>query len=95
MVRRGNQLLQAGDIVAARRFFERAAADGDAAVLLGVGQTFDPLFLAESGMRGPTGDAAAAAQWYGKAAGAGSKDAAARLRLLARVFPQLAAAAAK
>jgi hypothetical protein len=82
MVARGYQLLGAGDIISARRFFERAAASGDAAAACGVGKSFDPLFLRQVGARGLSGDAATAMVWYRKAAEAGSREAQGRLRRL-------------
>jgi TPR repeat protein len=82
MVRRGNDLLAAGDIISARRFFERAAAAGDAAAACGVGKSFDPVFLREIGTRGLSGDAATAVVWYRRAAAAGDREAQARLQRL-------------
>jgi hypothetical protein len=82
IVARGYQLLGAGDIISARRFFERAAASGDAAAACGVGKSFDPLFLRQVGARGLSGDAATAIVWYRKAAEAGSREAQGRLRRL-------------
>jgi hypothetical protein len=82
MVRRGNELLAAGDIISARRFFERAAAAGDAAAACGVGKSFDPVFLREIGARGLSGDAASAIVWYNRAAAAGDREAQARLQRL-------------
>ncbi len=82
MVRRGEQLLAAGDIIPARRFFERAAADGDAAAACGLGKSYDPLFLRRLRVVGPVGDAAAAIAWYRRAAAAGSADARTRLERL-------------
>jgi type II secretory pathway predicted ATPase ExeA len=82
MVRRGNQLLAAGDVISARRFFERAAAAGDAAAACGVGKSFDPLFLRQMGARGLSGDAVTAIVWYRKATEAGNREAQERLRRL-------------
>jgi TPR repeat protein len=82
MVRHGNALLAAGDIISARRFFERAAAAGDAAAACGVGKSFDPEFLGQVRARGITGDAATAIAWYRKAAAAGDREAQVRLQRL-------------
>jgi type II secretory pathway predicted ATPase ExeA len=82
LVRRGNQLLAAGDIVSARHFFERAAQAGDAAAACGLAKSYDPLFLRQVGTRGVKGDLAKAESWYRQAAGAGNAEAVARLERL-------------
>jgi hypothetical protein len=87
LIVRGDQLLATGDIVAARLFFQRAAEQGSGPAATEVGKTFDPLFLEQAHVRGIRGDAAAAADWYRKAAAAGDHQGQTRLdRLLAR-FP--------
>ncbi|HUH83344.1 MAG TPA: hypothetical protein VLX85_01975, partial [Stellaceae bacterium] len=83
MLQRGDQLFAAGDIVSARQFYERAATSGNAAALCGVGRSFDPLVLRNSGVLGMVGDAATAIAWYRKAADAGSAEAEMRLKRLA------------
>jgi TPR repeat protein len=88
MVRRGNQLLAAGDIVSARRFFERAADKGDAAAACGLGKSYDPLFLRQVGARGVAGDRAQATAWYGRAAAGGYSEAALRLQWLRASYPE-------
>jgi tetratricopeptide (TPR) repeat protein len=88
LVQRGNDLLRTGDIVAARLAFERAAAAGDKIAALGVAKTFDPVFLAQNGVRGLRGDPARAVLWYGKAVAAGSREAEERLTRLRAQFPQ-------
>jgi tetratricopeptide (TPR) repeat protein len=88
LIERGNQLLRNGDIVAARLAFERAAAGGNRTAATGVAKTYDPVFLALSGVRGLRGDPARAALWYGKAAAAGSHEAQERLKRLRAQFPQ-------
>ena len=88
LVQRGEQFLAAGDIAAARGFFERAADAGDAQAACGLGKTFDPAYLWQIGVRGLSGNRALAISWYRKAKGAGSTEAAARLeRLLAVQSP--------
>lgn len=79
MVQRGEELLMAGDIVSARRFFERAAQAGDPAAQCGIAKSYDPVFLRQIGARGPAGDAAKAIAWYRRAASGGSNEAIARL----------------
>ena len=67
LLRRGDALLQGGDIVAARLLFERAAAAGSGPGATRVGKTYDPAFLATLGVNGPLGDTAQAINWYRKA----------------------------
>jgi TPR repeat protein len=88
LVRRGDQLLATGDIASARRFYERAAESGDALALCGLGKSYDPLFLRQLATRGVPPDAAKAATWYRKAAGAGSIEASVRLEQLLASYPQ-------
>src|SRR5207302_4641634 len=88
LIRRGDELLSIGDMVAARLTYERAAAGGSGAAATGVAKTYDPLFLAQSGVRGLRGDPERAALWYGKAAGAGDREAQQRLGRLRAQFPQ-------
>ena len=88
MLRRGDQLLAAGDIISARHFFERAASGGDATALCGIGRSYDPLILRRIGVLGIAGDAGAAIWWYRKAADAGSSEAVARLKQLSATYPQ-------
>ena len=87
MVRRASELLTAGDVVSARRFFERAARDGDPAAECGLAKSYDPLYLRQIGARGPAGDAAVAIDWYRRAAAAGSVEAIARLERLRATPP--------
>ncbi len=88
LIRRGDALLGTGDVVAARAAYERAAAGGDRAAAMGVAKTYDPIFLAQTGVRGLRGDPARAALWYTKAAAAGDPDAQQRLRRLRAQYPQ-------
>lgn len=83
-VKRGDQLLQIGDITGARLCYERAVAGGVAAAATKVGMTYDPLYLAEAGVQGLHGDPAEAAQWYRKGISAGDPEALQRLSLLSQ-----------
>jgi TPR repeat protein len=74
MLRRGEALLATGDISGARRFFERAAASGSAPAARAMAETFDPEILVARGARGLQPDAAAALQWYRRAAELGATD---------------------
>jgi hypothetical protein len=83
LVKKGEQFLAAGDVVAARIAFQRAAeaGDGNAAVVLGA--TYDPTELAKLGVVGISADVAKARSWYEKAEKFGSPEASRRLDLLA------------
>jgi TPR repeat protein len=87
MLQRGDRLLAVGEIVAARRFFERAADTGDADAACGAGKSYDPLFLKRLGFRGVAADPAKAVTWYRKAAAAGSAQAPALLERLLAATP--------
>jgi tetratricopeptide (TPR) repeat protein len=88
LIKRGDELLGTGDIVAARLVYERAAAGGDRAAATGVAKTYDPTFLTQVGVRGLRADPARAALWYGRAAAAGDREAQQRLKRLRAQFPQ-------
>jgi hypothetical protein len=86
LIQRGDQLLKTGDIISARPFFERAAAQGSIPAATRVGETYDPVFLASLGVRGLRGDPTEAANWYLKAGEAGDIQAVQRLQALAPAF---------
>jgi hypothetical protein len=67
MIERGRTLFDAGDLVAARLFFRRAANAGDSAAAIAMGATYDPDILAQRFIRGIEGDAQEAEKWYEKA----------------------------
>jgi hypothetical protein len=76
---KGDLLLKAGDIISARQFYLRAFELEDAAGAYGVGRTYDPKVYAELQVRGLSPDPEKAKDWYGKAAAAGSAEAAQEL----------------
>jgi hypothetical protein len=82
LVKRGDDLLKIGDVMAARSAYERPAFGGDAAAAIGMGQTYDPLFLAQLGARGMRGDPVQAAYWYARARDAGNREGDRKLRAL-------------
>jgi len=61
---RGEALLAAGDAAAARPLLERAALAGDAIAALRLGQSYDPGYLANAGLRGTAGNLGLAIFWY-------------------------------
>lgn len=76
LVARGDALLNSGDIVSARLYYERAANAGDSRAAMLMGETYDPDFLARAGVRGVRGDAAIADSWYRRARELSDRDAA-------------------
>jgi TPR repeat protein len=80
MVRRGDALLQRGDVSAARLLYERAAAAGSGRAATAMGKTFDPTFLAGIGVSDTGADPALATRWYRRAAGLGDEEARTRLQ---------------
>ncbi len=82
LMRRGDALLEIGDISAARLAYARAATVGSAVAATAVGRTYDPGFIALIGGRGIAGDVARAAQWYRRGVEMGDAAAAMRLREL-------------
>ena len=81
-IARGRQLLQTGDIEAARGFFERAVSAGSAEAALELGATYDPVALRELGVVGLTADPARATSLYQQALQMGAPGAAERLQRL-------------
>jgi hypothetical protein len=84
-LRRGQQALALGDILAARAQFEQAAYTGDAAAALEAGKTYDPDFLPRHPVPSTLPDRARAIAWYQRSAALGNPDAA---PLLARMQKQ-------
>ena len=72
---KGDMLFKSGDLHTARQFYEQAFAKGVAEGALGVGRTYDPAVFAELKVQGLKADAKLAAEWYQRAAAAGSSDA--------------------
>ena len=67
-MQRGDVLMKAGDIVAARRFYEIAASSGIAGAATAIGRTYDPIYMKQVRVRGLLPNADIARQWYEKAA---------------------------
>jgi hypothetical protein len=82
---RGEQLIAQGEIAAARLMFARAAEAGDARSALALGASYDPGVLRKLGVLGVRGDAALAREWYAKASGFGSREAAQRIERMAHM----------
>jgi hypothetical protein len=84
LFRRGERMVDDGDIAAARLMFARAVEAGDARSALALGATFDPLVLKRLGVLGVPGDVEQARHWYGRAAELGSSEASRRIEQLAQ-----------
>jgi hypothetical protein len=83
LVAQGKEFFAAGDLVAARILFMRAAKSGDAAAAVAIGTTYDPVVLAERGVRGAAADLDEARAWYERAKDMGSSEGPRRLEMLA------------
>jgi hypothetical protein len=82
MASRGDAMLGNKDISAARGFYDYAARAGSARAARALAETYDPVFLKQSGVVGPKPNPTLAAEWYRKAASLGDQTAEARLRTL-------------
>ena len=83
LLRCGDALLQQNDVVAARLFYERAAAAGSGEGATSAGKTYDPNFLSTVDAPGLKSDVARAIYWYRVASTVhGDKEAGDRLKVL-------------
>jgi hypothetical protein len=80
LLKRGRNLLAAGDIASARLILTRLADNGEAEASLLLAGTFDPTELARLHVIGVTPDVAQARAWYAKAAEQGSSEGSRRLQ---------------
>ena len=83
LMKRGQSLIETGDLSGARLLLKRAAEAGSARAAFALGATYDPLVLKEIGALGFAPDVAMARTWYEKAKQLGSREAPRRLELLA------------
>ena len=79
---KGQELLERGQVYAARKLFERAAEIGLAQSAVALAATYDPDELNKLRVVGLQPDAAAARKWYEKARELGAAEASDRLRRL-------------
>ncbi|MPZ38350.1 MAG: hypothetical protein GEU95_09825 [Rhizobiales bacterium] len=84
LIKRGQQLLQSGDIAPARLMLQRAARAGSAQAALIMGGTYDPDVLREAGVLGFAANPDKAREWYRKALELGADEASRRLDRLAQ-----------
>jgi hypothetical protein len=83
LIKRGQGLIETGDLSGARLLLRRAAEAGSARAAFALGATYDPMVLKEIGALGFAPDVAMARTWYEKAKELGSREAPRRLELLA------------
>jgi TPR repeat protein len=81
-VKRGEDELSQGNVLAARRFFLRAAEAGNAAAAFKLGETHDPVELQRWQVHGVMADLTVARTWYQRALELGMAEAAPRLARL-------------
>jgi TPR repeat protein len=86
-VRRGEELLSAGDLSGARILLQHAAKAGNAHAALLLGATYDPTLLNPFAAGNGATDVALARAWYAIARELGSPDARRRIEALARREP--------
>jgi hypothetical protein len=82
LISRGEQLVETGDLSAARLLLRRAAEARDAGAAFALAGTYDPLVLNKLRVYGFVPDATAARHWYQRAVELGSPEASARLDML-------------
>jgi hypothetical protein len=84
LIKRGQQLLQAGDIAPARLMLQRAAVGGSGHAAFLLGGTYDPEVLRDLGVLGFAPNPTMAREWYQRAAELGVTEAKRRLDRLAQ-----------
>ena len=76
LIARGDALMELGDVVAARSFYDRAFDLGNLRAARSIARTYDPVVLGSMRVQGLRGDPAKALEWYRKAEKAGAPEAA-------------------
>jgi TPR repeat protein len=82
LLARGDWLFATGDVASARLLYERASDAGEAQAAVRLGETFDPVYLDGSHLRGLHGDPDMAVFWYRHARDLGATEVANRLKKL-------------
>jgi hypothetical protein len=82
LLSRGDWLFSTGDVASARLLYEHAADAGVARAAVRLGETFDPIYLDYSHLRGLHGDPSTAVFWYRRARDLGATGVASRLTRL-------------
>jgi len=85
LVERGSMFVGSGDLVNARRLYERAAETGDPQAAIYLGETYDPAFLKRARFgKSVRGHLKSAVYWYRRARDLGSNEANEMLKLYAK-----------
>lgn len=82
LIAKGDELMNNGDIFAARLFYERALKKGDARAATALGKSYDPVIYQQLKVHGVIPDPNIAIEWYRKGAEGGDTTATARLQAL-------------
>jgi TPR repeat protein len=82
LLKRGEELINSGDLASARLVLRRAAEAGDTRAALQLAGTYDPNLLEKFGFQEHAADVAMARLWYQRAAQFGSAEAPRRLQQL-------------
>jgi len=73
LLARGDTFFWTGDVASARLFYERVADMGEAQAAVRLAETFDPVFLDRTHLRGVRGDPGMALFWYRRARDLGAR----------------------
>ncbi len=72
LIREGNKRMKEGDILEARRFYQKAVMLGDPEAALAMGRSYDPIYFARIDKKNAEPDAAKAFDWYRRAMDGGA-----------------------
>ncbi len=72
LIREGNKSMRDGDILGARRSYQKALASGEPAASLVMGRSYDPIYFARIAARNAEPEPAKALEWYERARAAGA-----------------------
>jgi TPR repeat protein len=82
LLRRGQLMLDSGNLSGARLLWERAAEQGSSEAALALGRSYDPAQVPLPGVAGSVADRTLARRWYERAAALGSSEARERAKRL-------------
>lgn len=82
LLRRGQLMLDSGNLSGARLLWERAAEQGSSEAALALGRSYDPAQVPLPGVAGSVADRTLARRWYERAAALGSTEASERAKRL-------------
>ncbi len=72
LIREGNKRMKEGDILEARRLYQKATVLGDPEAALAMGRSYDPIYFGRIDKKNAEPDAARAFDWYRKAMDGGA-----------------------